>query len=317
MWKEIERVRDLTPRAFSQEFLKKSCPVIATGAMEDWPALGKWDFDWFKAELGGLSVQAQIGERLTGRWQEMRLDTAIRRMRVDEDRVCIRQFQVFDQRPDLLEYVPNPRYCPKDRWIMPSLWLSPAGSIQPFHQDHLTPFDGIANCLAQVCGTKSVRLVSPEYDDVMDRYPPGHSNSHFSRLTGSCTDLESVAQLDEVPVWHGELEAGDILFIPCRYWHFLESHSESVSVSYWWRPSRIAELVFLIRSQRNAADLRALIRANQNLITVEDVEDFGGVSRVSAGLQALPLSERKIMLKMLTEESMALLDTSSSARIKV
>ena len=162
-----------------------------------------------------------------------------------------------------------------------------------------------------------MRLVSPEYDDVMDRYPPGHSNSHFSRLTGSCTDLESVAQLDEVPVWHGELRAGDILFIPCRYWHFLESHSESVSVSYWWRPSRIADLIFSIRSKDNAADLRALIRANQNLITVEDVEDFGGVSRVSAGLQALPLSERKIMLKMLTEESMALLDTSSSARIKV
>ncbi|MEE3326913.1 MAG: cupin-like domain-containing protein [Myxococcota bacterium] len=313
---EIERVEDLSVGVFSQEYLKKSCPVIATGAMEDWPALGKWDFDWFSAEFGGLSVLAQIGERLTGSWQEMRLDTAIRRMRVDEDRVCIRQFQVFDQRPDLLEYVPNPRYCPKDRWIMPSLWLSPQGSIQPFHQDNLTPFDGVANCLAQVCGRKSVRLVSPEYDDAMDRYPSGNSNSHFSRLDGSWADLQSHAKLDEVPVWHGELRAGDILFIPCRYWHFLESHSESVSVSYWWRPSRIADLVFSIRAQRNAADLRAFIRANQKLVTVEDVEDFGGISQVSAGLQTMSLSERKIMLTMLSDEAIALLDALSHASIK-
>ena len=313
---EIERVRDLTVGVFSQKYLKTSCPVIATGAMEDWPALGKWDFEWFKTELGGLSVQAQVGDRLIGSWQKMRLDTAITRMRADQDRVCVRQFQVFDQRPDLLEYVPTPRYCPKDRWIMPSLWLSPQGSVQPFHQDHGTPFDGIANCLAQICGQKSVQLVAPEYDDAMDRYPPGSPNSHFSQVDGFSPNLESHAQLDEVPVWHGELRAGDILFIPSRYWHFLESHNESVSVSFWWRPSRIADLFFSIRAQSNATNLRALIRANRKSVTAEEVKEFGGASQVWAGLGTLSPPARKVMLMMLSDESIALLDTSRHASIK-
>jgi lysine-specific demethylase 8 len=36
------------------------------------------------------------------------------------------------------------------------------------------------------------------------------------------------------PFYDVQLDAGDALFIPKGWWHFVKSVSNSISVSYWW-----------------------------------------------------------------------------------
>ena len=36
------------------------------------------------------------------------------------------------------------------------------------------------------------------------------------------------------PFYDVHLNAGDMLFIPRGWWHFVKSLSNSISVSYWW-----------------------------------------------------------------------------------
>ena len=108
-------------------------------------------------------------------------------------------------------------------------WLGPAGTLSPLHHDpdH--------NLLAQVVGSKYVRLYSPEQTerlyprtDAVHRVssqivdPDAHDAARFPRFGGA-------------PYADVVLNAGEVLYIPPRWWHFVEARETSFSVSFWWR----------------------------------------------------------------------------------
>ena len=108
-------------------------------------------------------------------------------------------------------------------------WLGPAGTLSPLHHDpdH--------NLLAQVVGSKYVRLYSPAQTerlyprtDAVHRVssqivdPDAHDAARFPRFGGA-------------PYADVVLNAGEVLYIPPRWWHFVEARETSFSVSFWWR----------------------------------------------------------------------------------
>ena len=45
---------------------------------------------------------------------------------------------------------------------------------------------------------------------------------------------EQFRDFEKVPYLQCQLEPGQVLFIPRKWWHFVQSLSGSLSVSYWW-----------------------------------------------------------------------------------
>ena len=45
---------------------------------------------------------------------------------------------------------------------------------------------------------------------------------------------EQFRDFDKVPYLQCQLEPGQMLFIPRKWWHFVQSLSGSLSISYWW-----------------------------------------------------------------------------------
>ena len=118
-------------------------------------------------------------------------------------------------------------------------WFGPAGTVSPLH------YDSYHNILSQVVGSKSILLVeSPlpgggnteSRKDIEDpMYPNVGSLQNTSRI-----DLQNEGWEVRFPNARGmvchevRLQAGESLYIPPRWWHFVLAEEVSVSVSFWW-----------------------------------------------------------------------------------
>jgi hypothetical protein len=152
-----------------------------------------------------------------------------------------------------------------DQKIAKNFWIGPKDTVSPPHTD---PRD---NLFVQICGAKHVRLWKPldtdidedetetikNDDDDKDKntkwkttttttttmYPYTPSSAENAKLTNTSKagdiSLASFSprafpKLYQRPFYDVQLDAGDALFIPRGWWHFVKSVSNSISLSHWW-----------------------------------------------------------------------------------
>lgn len=100
--------------------------------------------------------------------------------------------------------------------------------MSPLHHDRYH------NLLAQVMGTKYVRLYSPQHSSRLYPHPSG-----LHTVSSQVLDPDDVDE-DAFPLFRGTpyidlmLREGEMLYIPPNWWHFIESTETSFSVSFWW-----------------------------------------------------------------------------------
>ena len=82
---EIGRRHRLSRDEFLREYYSTNRPVIITGMMDDWPAMRKWNLDYFAEKFGDREVEVQMGrtagDELRDRAREIHRQDQIRRLR--------------------------------------------------------------------------------------------------------------------------------------------------------------------------------------------------------------------------------------------
>jgi lysine-specific demethylase 8 len=140
------------------------------------------------------------------------------------------QHALFDQLPALAADIATPDYCTlgAGELVATNAWIGPAGTVTPLHTD---PHH---NLLAQVAGSKYVRLYSPQCGAALYAHAEGLVTN------SSRVDLDDVDE-GQFPLFGGApwlecvLGPGDVLYIPPGWWHYVKALSVSCSVSFWWR----------------------------------------------------------------------------------
>lgn len=236
---------------FLVEYMGKE-PCIINGTIQNWPASEKWkSMAYFKEHFGFRTVPVEVGTHyLASDWHQdlMTLSefTDSYLFRELNEAQCsaytgkaemqtfqagkkigyLAQHSLFDQIPELKEDIVIPDYCSLGEGKIEAInaWLGPAGTVTPLHHD---PHH---NIFTQVYGRKYVRLYAPECSKILSPF------SDDLRGNSSQIDLDAGEdeRLDGVEYFDCVLEAGQALYMPPKWWHYVKALSTSLSVSFWW-----------------------------------------------------------------------------------
>ncbi|KAF8820404.1 histone lysine demethylase JMJD5 [Cardiosporidium cionae] len=233
--------------SFQDQFYLPQQPALLLEAMHSSPAFHKWNnFDYFRQVAGRRTIPIEIGKLYTEEgWTQklMTLNEFLDRYVENdaaEEVAYLAQHPIFQQIPQLAEDIipPDFIYCGLEDMENPLqlLWLGPKGTISPLHTDH---YD---NIFAQIVGVKYLRLYPPNASESIYPYKEGPlTNTSQIQWDLHALDTKAYTSIEskfpnflKAGFFEVILTAGDALYIPKGWWHFVKSLSPSASVSFWF-----------------------------------------------------------------------------------
>ena len=216
-------------------------PCIIRGGCNFWMACSAWNGTQFWNSFEHRFVPVEIGSYLSEEFEQKLVDLKDfvdyiydqTRCTKYKRKMYLAQYELLDRFVTLAEYMDPPPDAMHmiGRLTSRHLFIGPAGTVTALHTD---PHD---NFFCQVIGEKYIRL-----------HPPSESHKLYvrtgiseSKVTGLPEDLtEMMHQQDRYPVYHEavgyevNMLAGDCLFIPAGWFHFVKSYTPSISVAHFF-----------------------------------------------------------------------------------
>ncbi|PIC26796.1 hypothetical protein B9Z55_019264 [Caenorhabditis nigoni] len=206
-------------------------PLLIRKHCLNMPAVQKWTFPFLLKELHSRTFPVEIGTKYSDENWSQKLMTFQNFIRNSEnERLYLAQHRLFDQVPHLKRDVIIPDVCFAESTsaenVDMNMWIGPADTVSPLHTDPRK------NMFVQVHGTKLFRMVDPKDTEFV--YPFDGILSNTSQVDVENPDLSEFPDFTKVRVYDAVVNAGDALFIPEKWWHFVRSTTPSISISFWF-----------------------------------------------------------------------------------
>lgn len=227
-WDRLDR------RAYTREYLESLKPVIVLGAIDHWPALGRWTPEFFRERYGSLEVTVD-GEA----WKLGELIDRILASTPEHPAPYLRNQLVADWPPELSSDISPMPECTRPNYLESRLfpsrvpltyveaYIGGAGAVFPcVHYDNLHTHA----FLMQLYGTKEYLVFPPDQSRFL--YPRAGIEANKSGIP----DIENV-DLSRFPLFaqaegmRTELHPGETIFVPAGWWHTARILSTSITVS--------------------------------------------------------------------------------------
>ncbi|MCP3104459.1 cupin-like domain-containing protein [Myxococcus sp. K15C18031901] len=232
----LERREKLSADEFFARYYFGHRPVVLTGMMEDWPAMGRWSLPYLAERVGDAEVEVMTGRNANpdhAPESDKHRSTMSFRAYVQQvatggetnDYYMVPRNENWQRNglAPLRDEVRAPRGIIDEglRPDMMTLLLGPAGTVTPLHHDNMNVM------LAQVMGRKHVRLIPSFQRHLM--YP---RYGTFSHVDAERPDLERFPLYAETHQVEAVLEPGELVFIPVGWWHWVRALDVSASVTF-------------------------------------------------------------------------------------
>jgi ribosomal protein L16 Arg81 hydroxylase len=203
--------------------------------MEDWPAMKKWNFDFFRQNFSDREVEVQFGRDSDANY-ELNKDAHKRMMKFGEyvdlveksgrtNDFYMTAYNESHNTKILAELwddiVQIPEYLATRSNNKGYLWFGPQGTITPFHHDLTNNF------MAQIMGRKRLRLIPA--CEIMNVYNDKHC---FTPVDARNIDLQRFPNMSNAQVLECVLAPGELLFLPVGCWHFVEGLDISMTITF-------------------------------------------------------------------------------------
>lgn len=241
----IERISHLSPTDFFERFATQGKPVIITDAMRDWKCRTLWSDEYFIAKLAGRKFLVNKSSNGAFGIYSSRMRDIDNFVQVDfreflelmnhavtsgtNDAIYYMQQKTIQETfPELIEDIDYAPFFDKEKIRDINLWFSQQESNIPLH------FDTFDNLLAQVRGSKRIKLLSPDQSKYL--YPGCDGAEFASRVDLDHLDVNKfpLARMAET-YCEFSLNEGEILYIPSFWWHHVTTEScVSLSINYWY-----------------------------------------------------------------------------------
>lgn len=224
----------LGEKGFRAEYLEPLRPVVLTGAIDHWGALGKWTPDFFRREYATRSVAVDGKDWPLGELID-RIETS-----TPQNPAPYLRNELLTNWPAGLQadIAPMPA-CSRPNWletrVFPSrqrmtfieLYIGGSGAKFPvLHYDNLHTHA----FLMQLYGDKEYLALAP--DQARYVYPREKTAPNKSGIDDvEHPDLERFPLFDEATGTRFKLSPGETLFVPAGWWHTARILSTSITVS--------------------------------------------------------------------------------------
>lgn len=210
-------------------------PVKLKNCISHWSALERWkDLNFFIRTCGFRTVPIELGKKYDNEdWSQgmFRMGEFIKEFMNDhrtlEQPGYLAQHDLFDQIPLLRKDFSVPDYCAVgigDPLI--KSWIGPANTISSMHTDDKH------NLLCQVLGEKLVILAAPS--DAANLYPHEGLLNNTSQVDPESLDFDEFPLAKNVKFFKVTLKAGEMLYLPKLWYHYVRSLTPSISISFWF-----------------------------------------------------------------------------------
>jgi hypothetical protein len=228
-------------------------PLIIRDYLNTWPAFERWSLEYLAERLGTCQVSATVlGDQAitnldyadTGKRQrEMAFSELAERIKAQANRpaqsgdVYLAQGGSILGRPrptsryeGVLSAVLGDLSVPEVGLPLANIniWLGSGGNTSYLH------FDPLFNMLAVLKGRKHFALISPRQTSHV--YPLYYRDPLGSAVNLKQPDYSRHPRLRDAEYSIATLEAGEAIYVPPGWWHFVTSEGVNIAVSMWWKP---------------------------------------------------------------------------------
>ncbi|KAF1750087.1 hypothetical protein GCK72_016633 [Caenorhabditis remanei] len=212
--------------------ISQGTPLLIRQHCMHMPAVRKWNIEFLLKELHSRTFPVEIGTKYSDEdWSQKLMTFGEFVENSESQRLYLAQHRLFDQVPHLKRDVIIPDECfgestnPDD--VDMNMWIGPSNTVSPLHTDPRN------NMFVQVNGTKLFRMVSPE--DTSSVYPFDGILGNTSQVDVENPDATEFPEFSRIRrMFDGVVNAGDALFIPQKWWHYVRSTTPSISISFWF-----------------------------------------------------------------------------------
>lgn len=217
----IKTVETISKEEFTAQHLIPGVPLVIKSMSKQWPALEKWNYEYFKSKAGIQQVplynNTQSGPTtvVNSADEYMPFGQYLDLIASQPTELRMFLFNIFKHVPELCNDFHYPDHLMNGFLKQfPMMFFGGAGSIVHLHYD----MDLSNIFLTQFIGSKKVLLFSQRESAKLYRMP--FMVQSFVDLRKP--DLQKHPRLKDVQGFECDLHHGDTLFMPAGYWHYME-----------------------------------------------------------------------------------------------
>ncbi|SFW16467.1 cupin-like domain-containing protein [Cellulophaga fucicola] len=229
--KPVEELATVDTNSFKNILFNKKKPVVIKGYAKDWGATKKWSLEYLINLADDKEVNLLAGNYIQGetKYQKSTLKSYLEKLKEANTDT---NFTDYLTTLDIFNYLPN-LGGDTDFTIFEqhtavndiAAWIGPKGTVTGFHNDSGD------NMYAQIKGEKLFIIVPPTHAKSI--YP---SSKYINGAVASKIDLanfnaEEFTNFKNVPFYKVVLQPGDVLFLPKKWWHYVQALDSSISIS--------------------------------------------------------------------------------------
>lgn len=244
---------NISPEEFEEKYVKANKPVILRGLVDKWPALEKWDFDFFAREHGEVAVNTNLYDAKHIKASNLNdLVKEIKNPTLDYA-VYLQEWWFQNSCPDLLKDIIVPKNFAKDQnlkllgFYNSTLWIGAKGAFTPVHQD--TVYANIWT--VQIKGKKEWIL--------FDKNAVLKSDKNGNR------DFDEFLANKDNHVMYCYLQKGDVLYVPYKWWHRARTLENAISLNTFFITDEIVQ-----RYIRDVFSIPMAVALNKELLQKHD-----------------------------------------------
>jgi len=228
---EIERVATITKEEFLKNYFKPQRPVIIESFVDDWPAIKKWNLDYMAEVAGDIEVPlyddrpVRHDEGFNQAHAKMKMKEYVALLKKEPTRYRIFLWNILKEVPQLQKDFSYPDFGLKLMKGLPMLFFGGEDSYTFMHYDI-----DLANIFHfHFHGKKQVILFDQKQNDYLYKIP--HSLIVREDIDFNNPDFDKWPALKKAKGFIGNLEHGEVLYMPEGYWHYMRYITPGFSMS--------------------------------------------------------------------------------------